>query len=186
MKPLITLRILLMSLATLSILGLSACSNKTPHILPYSMMEMSTELNASQQKALLGLIRKSGVQVIQQGSRLIMVLPTDVFFVSTTTLIKDNKVKTLRMIALYLHNSIHTHHTNYPIKIYGYTDKVYGRHNRHFYSRQYAEVIASFMWRHGFAPAQMSVVGHGASHPIANNKTIDGSAYNRRVVIQVN
>jgi len=154
--------------------------------MPYSMMEMSTQLSPGQQKALLGLIHQSGVQVIQQGSRLIMILPTDTFFVPTTIQIKENKTSKLRIIALYLHNYTRTHYTKYPIKIYGYTDKVYQQHVRQLYSKQYAQVIASFMWRHGFRPAQMSVVGQGAKYPVANNRTVDGSAYNRRVVIQVN
>lgn len=186
MNPLIKLRIPFLGLAVLSMLGLSACSNKTPQIMPYNMMEMNTRLSPEQQKALLNLIRQSGVQVIQQGSRLIMVLPTDIFFVPTTTIIRENKTPKLRMIALYLHNYTRAQYTTYPIKIYGYTDQVYQRHMRQHYSRQYAQVIASFMWRHGFRPQQMSVVGHGAKYPIANNKTIDGSAYNRRVVIRVN
>lgn len=186
MNSLIKLKFPAIGLAALSTLGLAACSYETPQMMPYSMMEMTTQLSATQQEALLGLIRQSGVQVVQQGSRLMMVLPTDTFFVSTTTIVKENNVPKLRMIALYLHNYVRAHHIKYPIKVYGYTDKVYKRKVRHYYSNQYAQVVAAFMWRHGFRPGQMSVVGYGAKYPIANTRTTAGSAYNRRVVIQVN
>lgn len=186
MNSLIKFRIPVFGLVALTLLSLTACTHQPPQMIPYSMMEMDTQLSADQQEALLGLIRKSGVQVIQQGSRLIMVLPADTFFVPTTAIVKDSKVPKLRLIALYLHNYIRKNYTQFPIKIYGYTDTVYKRTVRHHYSNQYAQVIASFMWRHGFRPAQMSVVGHGAKYPIASNRTAEGSAYNRRVVIQVN
>ena len=186
MNSLLKLKFSAIGFIALSTFSLASCASKTPHIVPYNMMEMNTRLSATQQHVLLGLIRHCGVHVIQQGSRLQMVLPTDRFFVPTTTLIKENKAPTLREIALYLHNFVRIHHTKYPLKVYGYTDKVYKRKVRHYYSNQYAQVIAAFMWRHGFRPGQMSVVGYGAHHPIANTRTTAGNAYNRRVVIQVN
>ena len=161
----------------LAALILSACAHKQP---------TEQERIEAQQQQRLAQIKQAHVQVIQQGSRLQMRLPTDKFFLRQTTQLKETQVPTLRLIASYLHTYTNQHVTNYPIKVYGYTDTVYSRKGRRILSNQYSQVIAAFMWNHGFSPKQMKVVGFSAKHSIASNRTIDGSAYNRRVMIQVN
>lgn len=168
-------RILITSMLALGALSLVSCQQKTPH-----------ELVPPNQQDLLSEIEAANVQVIQQGSRLQIILPTDHFFKWTTTNIKDSKIPVLQMIALYLHNFASSHTTHYPIKISAYTDTVYMRSYRRELSNQYAEVIAAFMWSRGFSPKEMQVVGYGALYPLASNVTARGSAFNRRVMIQIN
>ncbi len=171
-------------LGLLAALALTGCAPK-PEI-PFTEMSIKTSLSQSQQEKLLAQIEDAGVQVIQQGSRLQLILPVNKFFLAQTTDARENQVKTLQLIALYLHNYTRTRVTNYPIKIFAYTGTVHTRQYRQSLSEQFAQVIAAYMWSHGFSPERMSVVGYGAKNPIANYRTPVGNAYNRRVMIQVN
>lgn len=165
-------------------LGITACSYSPQPI--YFTESKTTVQEKKENKQLLAQIKNGGVQVIQQGSRLQMVLPVNKFFKPTTTQVKPKQTKTLRRIAQYLRQYTQRHHTRYPIKVYGYTAKIYPRTQRRYLSDQYAQVIAAFMWNHGFSSSQMSVVGRAASHPVASSRTPQGAAFNRRVIIQVN
>lgn len=131
-------------------------------------------------------IRAQGAQIIQQGARLQIILPTDTFFRTPGTQIRTDKVETIRLIAEYLKK--YSQQFKYPpaIVVSGYTDTVYNRKTREELSQQYAEVIAAFLWDQGFSHKQLKVQGKGATDTIANPKTTTGSSYNRRVVIKVN
>ena len=179
MNSLIKLKYFSIGLVALSTASLLGCTQKPKPPTPEQIAQ-------TQQQERLAMIRQAHVQVIQQGSRLQMRLPTDKFFQLQTSQLKETKIPTMRLIALYLHAYARHHVTNYPIKIYGYTDKVYSRSARQNLSNQYSQVVAAFMWNHGFSPSQMKVVGYSAKNSIGSNRTIDGSAFNRRVMIQVN
>lgn len=152
----------------------------------FTTIKVTTPLSPIQQIELLAKLQNQGVQVIQQGSRLQLILPINQFFVGQSIDIKEEQVKTLRLVALYLHNYIYTNVTCYPIKVYAYTGKVTSRKYQVYITNQYAQVIASFLWSQGFLPTQMRVVGFGAKSPIGNYITPEGNAFNRRVMIQVN
>ena len=164
----------------LSLLGIASCSQTASyHVTPAAQTEI-------RQNQLLAQIRAAGVQVIQQGTRLQMVLPVNRFFETTTTQIKPRQFTTLQRLSRYVQTYTQQYPTRYPIKVYGYTDRVYARKHRKYLSTQYAQVIAAFLWDHGFSSNQLRVTGYGALRPIASERTPRGAAYNRRVVIQVN
>ncbi len=166
-------------------LFLPSCTRKQTPI-SFNEIPVKTHLSPTEQTSLLATIKNRGVQVITQGSRIQFVLFRNKFFVATTQNIKSTEFDTLKLISLYIHNYAHSHLINYPIKVYGYTGTTYNRDTRMEKSRQYAQVVASFMWNYGFSPQQLSVVGHGAKHPIAENQTSVGNGFNNRTVIQVN
>lgn len=179
---LLSKRILLIGAIVMATLGVMSCS-KPP---VYTAKNKAAQKAKNQKNHMLAQIKRAGVQVIQQGARLQMVLPIDKFFKSTTTQLKPKQTRTLQHIAIYLQTYIKHHTTRYPIKITAYTSTSYTPQQRQYLSDQYAQVIASYLWNHGFTTKQLSVIGHGSSHPIASNRTPQGSAYNRRVMIQVN
>lgn len=163
---------------------LSSCAKHTqpqPKPLPPPKYKVATA-----PASLYPLIRSAGVQVIQQGSRLQMILPVDKFFRLQSTEIKSHQISTLKQIAAYLKDYL----GNYPVKpviyVSGHTDTVFNRKDRRQLSRQYAEVVAAYLWRQGFSHQQLRVKGAGATKDIANPKSSQGAGFNRRVVIQVN
>lgn len=186
MNPLYRQKILISALAILT-LSFTACARKpAPPPPPFSVLRVTTPLTHARQKALAATLQSRGVQMIQQGSRLQLILPVNRFFLPQTTTVKEKHIETLRLIALYLHNYKRMHIVHYPIKVYAFSGTVHSRRYRDYESNQYAQVIGSFLWNHGFSPAQLSVVGFGAKHPIASYRTPEGNAFNRRVMIQVN
>ena len=164
---------------------LSGCDTHPPAI-PLSEMRVTSVLTPSQQQRLLSQIKSAGVQVVQQGTRLQLFLPKDKFFSGQTTTLRYQQITCLRLIALYLHNYGRNHVVHYPIKVYAFTGTVHTRQYRQADSIQLAQVIASYLWNHGFNPNQMSVLGQGAKNPIASYRTPIGNAYNNYVLIQVN
>jgi outer membrane protein OmpA-like peptidoglycan-associated protein len=166
-------------------LSLAACTQPVKGT-TYSTIMQDHRVTRSINYDLVSEMREGDVQIIQQGSRLQLILPINKFFKLASPELKLYRQPTLELVSLYLHNFIHTHHTHFPIKVYAYTDEVPMHADRYEYSRQYAQVIAAYLWSHGFTPQQMRVVGFGAENPIASNSTSTGSMYNERVVIQVN
>jgi outer membrane protein OmpA-like peptidoglycan-associated protein len=130
-------------------------------------------------------IQQHGAQIIQQGTRLQIILPTDQFFRPQSTEIKSSQTETMDIIAIYLKSYLHSRPANRMITVSGYTDTVYTPEQRHQLSAQYAQVVASYLWNQGFSPRQLKVVGYGATKAIASTRTPSGSSYNRRVVIEV-
>lgn len=140
----------------------------------------------AQQQSIVAAIERQGAQVIQQGARLQIILPTDEFFRMPSTQLRSYQVDTMRLIAQYLKDYAAQFEHPPKIRVYGYTDKVYTREQQSEMSQRYAEVIASFLWNQGFSHKQLQIEGLSSTDPIASQKTTQGSSYNRRVVIQVN
>lgn len=183
MNPIFKLFTITIAMATC--FTLSACSPRV-HGTTYPQMMQDHRLTRPINHDLLTEMNQDGVVIIRQGSRVQFVLPIVKFFELGTFNVRENKLPTLEMLSLYLHIFVKTHYTTYPIKVYAYTNTVPMYADQYEYSKQYAQVIGSYLWAHGFLPSQMRVVGYGAENPIANGRTAVGSGYNERVVIQVN
>ncbi len=166
--------------AVLPVLLLSSCAHRRQPDATTVTVKQIVPLTLPQK------ISSSGVQIIQQGARLQMVLPIDKFFRLQTTQIKPHQIRTLKRIAAYLKGYLQDYHVKPVITVAGFTDTVYTKRKRYQLSHQYADVVASYLWRQGFSHKQLRVQGFGATDPIANPKTAIGAGFNRRVVIQVN
>ena len=141
--------------------------------------------NKSQEAALLKQIQANDVQVIQQGARLQLIFPVDDFFRLASTDFQNRKISTIQNAALYLDLYLDRRHANTQITVSGYSDQTFSTAKRLLLSNEYADAMAAFFWNHGFTKKQLKIVGYGSLRPIANQKTAAGSAYNRRVMIQV-
>lgn len=168
------------SLAVLT-LGLSACS-KPPTI--------ATPINthyrpiSPYQENLLSKIHASGIHVVRQGDGLRMIIPIDRFFIIPGTKLIPSKTDALKDVGLFVKSyaSIYAHPV---IRVYGFTNRVYARKTRSELSRQYAKIVASYLWNAGISLSRLNIKGFGAKLPIATNRTPEGSALNRRVEIRV-
>lgn len=136
------------------------------------------------QKSLLAKIDCTGVTVVHRGDLLRLVIPVDRYFELDTTKLHPDRVRTLvtitKLVRSYASNFAHP-----AIRVYGYMGEVFGRAHRRYLSDEYAQVIASYLWRKGVKAYVMQVKGFGAQHPIASQRTVAGQGLNRRVVIDV-
>lgn len=67
----------------------------------------------------------------------------------------------------------------------GYTDSLGDPNYNIDLSQRRAQAVADQLVKEGVKPEQLTAVGHGASNPIASNKTKIGRAQNRRVEVEI-
>ncbi len=158
---------------------LSACHPETPAYNRGSM-RIPPQVIAGW-KAVLGA---ENVQMLQYGWQLRIILPADNLFKVGSTRLTAPASDILAQIAYYLR--VYAAYTNdpYPIKIVGHTDITYSKKGAIKRSKQYAQIVASFMWHHGVPSKRIKIEGVGASQPIARS-SMRGMAKNRRVTILV-
>ncbi len=159
---------------------LTACQKKP---LPQPEKAIYRPYNVKQQH-LLAQMRSAGVQEIKQGDKVILVIPTDRFFQPQTTQLKHRRKKTMKAIAEFV-KSYASFYARPRIYVYGYTDTVFSRKTRRELSKQYAKVVAAYLWNSKIPVKWVSVKGFGDQYPIASNRYPAGSVYNRRVMIVI-
>lgn len=71
------------------------------------------------------------------------------------------------------------------IVVAGYTDSLGDANYNIDLSQRRAKSVADQLVKEGVKPENVASVGHGASNPVATNKTAAGRAQNRRVEIEI-
>jgi peptidoglycan-associated lipoprotein len=74
---------------------------------------------------------------------------------------------------------------NVYLEIQGHTDSVGSKDLNERLGENRAEAVRLFMNEHGVALNRMNTISYGEKDPVASNKTRDGRAQNRRVVLVV-
>jgi outer membrane protein OmpA-like peptidoglycan-associated protein len=147
--------------------------------------------NASVQKTPPALARQvaqletTGVKMIQQGDRLMIIIPTDYYFEPQSTRINSDHEKGLLAIAQFTKNFA-DRYPNSVIKVTGYTDKMMSPADQTLFSQKYAEAIGSFLFNVGLPMQRLAISGRGSNEPIANETQPGSMSMNRRVVIRIN
>lgn len=129
---------------------------------------------------MLAQLHKQGVGVIEYGSTLTLVLPTDCFFRGTTTQVKEHRKHTLRLIAKLIKT-----YQGAPVVVSGHTDKVYTANQQQKNSFYYAQAVAGYLWNHGVPMQTVKVVPDASHVNVSTNKNPRGAADNRRVEIYI-
>jgi len=129
-------------------------------------------------RSFMNTLAQRGVQVIAQGDYVRIIIPADQFFYPGLPKLNPRQYPTLDYIAGLLKEYGRT-----PIQISGYTDAIASTEQAQKLSQQRADSVLGYLWVHGIEYNHMTAVGYGAKHPIANNDTVRGSAFNRRVEI---
>lgn len=125
-------------------------------------------------------LQQEGVQVLEVGDYLILVLESDQFYDVHSPCLKAEPDWILRDVARLLKDIEKS-----QVLIAAYTDNVGSpRFNREL-SQQQAERMKSFLWAHGIDFRRLHAIGFGEDYPIANNRTVIGNAMNRRIEIRL-
>jgi OOP family OmpA-OmpF porin len=123
----------------------------------------------------------NGVQVVEVGDTLKIILSVDHFFkFPTDTRVIPTEIPTLEDIA-----SLVMTYGNKPITVSGHTDNVGSAESKLERSKGQAETIVGFLWSGGIHLENLTSVGCADTKPVSRNTTADGSAANRRVEIDV-
>lgn len=74
---------------------------------------------------------------------------------------------------------------NLNVEIQGYTDNIGSEEYNKKLSQKRADVVKSYLVSKGVSESRLKAVGYGESNPIADNKTAEGRAMNRRIEFKV-
>lgn len=72
-------------------------------------------------------------------------------------------------------------HPDIKVEIQGYTDNIGSESYNKKLAQKRADVVKGYLTSKGVAAARLNAVGYGESNPVADNKTADGRAMNRRI-----
>jgi len=142
------------------------------------------ELRRQLESALGDEIRQHEVQMRVTPEGLVVSLREVGFFNSGQAELLDNGHTTLTRIATVLGGR------GFEIRVEGHTDNV-PVHNAHFKSNwdlstaRATTVVALLIEQHGFDPLLISAAGYSQYRPLADNKTAEGRAANRRIDLVV-
>lgn len=123
-------------------------------------------------------ITGNGVQIIQLGDTLRLILPADRFFAPGSPVLNANYCPVLDQLALLLKGL-----NKYVIKVAGYTDDFVWPDRNLALSRQQAQIIADYLWSRNIDARVLYATGYGSEAPIASNINAQGRAKNRRIEI---
>ena len=123
-----------------------------------------------------GMQRSSTVITDERGLRLVI---DPIHFDFNSSVIKPMSFPTLNKAGDALMNFPH-----YQVAIEGHTDDVGSNDYNQRLSEQRAQAVADYLGRNfGISGSRFRVAGYGEKMPVADNKTEDGRALNRRTEI---
>lgn len=120
----------------------------------------------------------TGVSVTRQGDQIILNMPNNVTFDSSSSTLKPAGANTLTGVAMVLKEYNKT-----AVNIVGHTDNTGTRALNMNLSQQRADSVASALITQGVGANRIRTQGVGPDQPIASNNTEQGKAQNRRVTI---
>lgn len=130
-------------------------------------------------KNIVNHIKNGDIQVVNEGHRITLILPTDKYFIFDTAKLDDRKALQLEDITTLVKCF-----PNAKIHVAGFTDDVGDDQHKKNLSQQRAQAVVAYLWAHGVNERMIDAEGYGDKYDIANNQLIHGSALNRRVEIQ--
>ncbi len=147
---------------SLAFIGLTAC----------------TSLNGGNDN--IAQLSTQGVQVVQQGAKINLILPSDTFFKPGSPALKPSAYASLDNIAILLQQYPNA---NVTVAVAAYTDNVGSPLRNREFSKALANSIVTYLWTKGIPFQRMTLLGYGETNPIATNRTVQGNTSNRRVEI---
>ncbi len=128
---------------------------------------------------------KYNVQVVVVGDTLRIILPTDIYIRPSTNQVNPRYEAIFVLIAKLIHCYPPICPCD-PIYVVGHTDNVGSTEGKIRRSCVQAHSVASYLWSNGIPLAHMKILGYGDYDPVSGNRTMIGSASNRRIEILVN
>ncbi len=104
----------------------------------------------------------------------------NIFFETGKDILKDESLKDLDSVAAIL-----SQYDFLKVSIEGHTDNVGGDNNNVTLSNKRAATVVNYLVKHGILTSRLTALGYGPFKPLADNKSPEGRAKNRRVEINI-
>lgn len=121
-----------------------------------------------------------GIQTIQIGNNVRVVIPTDSIFKDRGTQIKHSAYPALDDLAKFL-----ARYPNHRMIVTGYTDELGTSDRDQRLSEHQAQSLITYLWTKGIHHECLTPIGIGKaeSQTVASNRSLNGKAFNRRIEI---
>ena len=137
-------------------------------------------LHKESRKNLIDELQGFDIQYVQYGDTTTFIVPTDRYFIFDSVRLKDICYPGLNTLVKIIKLS------RCPtIYVAGFTDNVGSRYHKKMLSQGQAEAMLTFLWAHDIPAQRLQAEGYEDKHPIGDNRLIHGSAYNRRLEVQL-
>ncbi|SDE09664.1 Outer membrane protein OmpA [Paracoccus isoporae] len=133
-----------------------------------------------QERALREVMTTPGVQIVNRGDHLQVILPSGLLFASDSAAVSGQAQNDLYGLAQNLQQ--------YPdsrVEIYGHTDSTASDSYNMDLSQRRAQSVGGILAAAGVSSSRLVMIGRGESQPVASNDTESGKAQNRRVEILI-
>lgn len=121
-----------------------------------------------------------GIQVVNHGSYLQVVMPEGVLFATDSAAVSGSARNDLYAVARNL-----TEYPNNRVQVVGHTDNTGSATHNQALSERRANAVADILASGGVSSYRLSTSGRGYTQPVASNDTAAGRAQNRRVEILI-
>jgi outer membrane protein OmpA-like peptidoglycan-associated protein len=139
----------------------------------------AAEQAAQQVEAFYGRFAELGAQLTDEGL-LIRLAGDELRFASGSAALPEETLPTLERLAAALQQ-----HPQLRVRIEGHTDSSGTAALNRSLSEQRAAAVRRALVERGVAPERLTVEGHGAERPIADNASAEGRQRNRRVEVHI-
>ncbi len=129
-------------------------------------------------KGIKARLERSGIQVLEYGDNIKIVIPSDAFFPPNSDKLNDQRRLNLADMVNWIRKT-----PAYKVDITAYTDNVGRKKFKKHLSERQAHRIAAFFWAHGISHTRMQVKGLGHKNAVASNRSTLGSSFNRRIEV---
>ena len=104
----------------------------------------------------------------------------NVSFAANKFNVDEKLISQLEDFALFLKNN-----AGYDVIIYGYTDSSGDSEENKKLSQRRADAVKEALTKHNISSFRITAIGKGKENPIADNKTKEGRAKNRRIEVEL-
>lgn len=133
-----------------------------------------------QAQALRKSVSTPGVEVVNRGDYLQVVMPEGVLFNTDSSAVSGSARTDLYAVARNL-----TEYPNNRVQVVGHTDNTGSAAHNQALSERRANAVADILASGGVSSYRLSTSGRGYTQPVASNDTAAGRAQNRRVEILI-
>lgn len=134
----------------------------------------------AQEKQLRQVMTSPGVQIINHGDYLQVIMPSGLLFASDSAAISGQAQNDLYGLAQSLNQ-----YPNSRVEIYGHTNSTASDAHNMDLSQRRAQSVGGILTAAGVSSSRLVMVGRGESQPVASNDSEGGRAQNRRVEILI-
>ena len=133
-----------------------------------------------QESLLRAELANTGVKVSRTGDNLQLIMPSNITFDSGQSGIKSSFYPVLGSVA-----KVFKEFDKNLIEVVGHTDSTGGDKINFPLSQERANSVAQYLAHQGVSTTRLKALGQGSFSPIADNKSAEGRAANRRVEINI-